>query len=275
MADVERGLSKEGIMTPLKVIALFLSLTEVVLGAATTQTTGGIQVALTSFVIAFPTGVAAAFFAILWDRPWVLYHPADYGRPTDVEAFIMAQRRRPLTDDHLFVQIQRVVRDTLSSSSLATKLAQVSSPEDTGYAGKSISRILNDAAQKVEEDILASSFVTIDSRPLLGKRGRVWQVPYSEHVTVSGLLDGLWLSMRSTGLQPYTYGQIWVLRDAESGRTFTNMGRRWAGKAETEPRYPPPDDRRLKDVGISAGTRLEAVSFQSGNVDESHSWQEK
>src|SRR4051794_33039024 len=55
----------KGILTPLSIIALFLTFSETVLGIAVTQTSGSIQVALTCFVTSFPVLVAAAFFAIL------------------------------------------------------------------------------------------------------------------------------------------------------------------------------------------------------------------
>ena len=55
-------------LTPLWVISLFVSLTEAVLGIAETKTTGGVQLALTVFVIAFPSIIAGAFFAVLWSH---------------------------------------------------------------------------------------------------------------------------------------------------------------------------------------------------------------
>ena len=66
-------------LTPLWIISLFVSLTEAVLGAVVTKTTGGVQTALLGFVIIFPLLVAAAFFAILWNCPWVFYAPSEYG----------------------------------------------------------------------------------------------------------------------------------------------------------------------------------------------------
>jgi hypothetical protein len=66
-------------LTPLWIISLFLTLTETVLGVAVIRTEGGVQIALTAFVVAFPLLVAAAFFTILWTRPWVFYAPTEYG----------------------------------------------------------------------------------------------------------------------------------------------------------------------------------------------------
>jgi hypothetical protein len=80
-------------MTPLWVVSLFLSLTEVVTGFAVTNAKGGIQTALTAFVIVFPMFVAIAFFLILAYRPYVLYPPADYGSGADVTSFVSAMSR--------------------------------------------------------------------------------------------------------------------------------------------------------------------------------------
>lgn len=71
------------------IISLFLTLTETVLGVAVTQTIDGVQVALTDFVLGFPLSVAAAFFMILWIRPWVFYSPGEYG-DTDVGRYVDA-----------------------------------------------------------------------------------------------------------------------------------------------------------------------------------------
>jgi hypothetical protein len=76
-------------LTPLWVISLFLSLTETTLGIAATKTTGTIQVALIVFVIGFPILVAAAFFAVLWTRPYVFYPPSEYAK-VDVQKFVDA-----------------------------------------------------------------------------------------------------------------------------------------------------------------------------------------
>ncbi len=74
-------------VTPLGIVATFVTLTESVLGLALTQVTGGVQVALTVFVIVFAILVAGAFFLILWFRPFVFYSPSEYG-DIDPKAFI-------------------------------------------------------------------------------------------------------------------------------------------------------------------------------------------
>jgi hypothetical protein len=82
-------------LTPLWVISIFVSLTEVVLSVAATRVTGGVQVALVAFVIVFPTLIAGAFFACLWWKPWVFYPPAEYGRSTTVQQYVDALQGKP------------------------------------------------------------------------------------------------------------------------------------------------------------------------------------
>jgi hypothetical protein len=83
-----------GKITPLVIVASFLTLTEVVLGYAVTRVTDGVQVALTAFVITYAVFVAVAFFVILWNRPWVFYAPSEYGN-VDPGKFMSAMREAP------------------------------------------------------------------------------------------------------------------------------------------------------------------------------------
>jgi hypothetical protein len=77
-------------MTPLMLISIFLSLTEVVLGFGVTQTTGNVQIALVSFTILFPVAIATVFFFVLWHKPFVLYAPFEYASAKDADEFIKA-----------------------------------------------------------------------------------------------------------------------------------------------------------------------------------------
>ena len=105
------------VLTPLGIIASFVSLTEAIAGIAAVQTTGGVQVALIAFVCAFPLMVAAAFFAILWHKPHVLYPPADFGSHQDVTAFALAMRGR-VTDVTATAERGKVVEDQSESARL-------------------------------------------------------------------------------------------------------------------------------------------------------------
>lgn len=85
-----KGPQRRSAMTPLWVISLFVSLCEVVAGLAVSQATGGVQVTLTVFVVLFPVLVAAAFFAILWKKPYVFYPPTEFGGATNVSEYVQA-----------------------------------------------------------------------------------------------------------------------------------------------------------------------------------------
>lgn len=81
-------------ITPLWIIASFVSFTEVVLGIAVAQVSGGVQIALAAFVIVFPLLIAGAFFYTLWFRTGVFYPPSEYG-DTDPMTYVTAMKGTP------------------------------------------------------------------------------------------------------------------------------------------------------------------------------------
>lgn len=94
-----------GVSTPLTVITLFVSLAEAAMAFAATQTTGNIQAAFTFFSIAFPCGVAAAFFYVLWHRNYVFYSPGEFGQQ-NVGDFVGAmQRQQPQSQESTLVSV--------------------------------------------------------------------------------------------------------------------------------------------------------------------------
>lgn len=92
MTDEAPKKQRMRVTTPLVVIASFVTLTEAVVTLAITKADGTIQLILTLFAVLFPIGVGAAFFSILWNRPYVLYPPTEYGTGTDVEKYVGALR---------------------------------------------------------------------------------------------------------------------------------------------------------------------------------------
>lgn len=273
-------------VTPLWIIALFVSLTEAVLGVAVTVTDGGIQAALTGFVIGFPLLVAGAFFFILWNKPYVFYTPKDFGPEIPVTKFVAAMKGRSLDEHTLYSQITEVIQGTFKE--LFAEVEAVVSKTSNRAAEQQIGHLLNRAANETVERIRKVGFLTIDSRPLLGNRGRVWQVPYQDYKTVSELLDDIWYSIRV--LPPYSFGEKWILRDPASGRLFKEMGTVWTVKQELSrlppeeryliaPAYPHTvpswlfaqyaDNRSLEDVGIHPGMTLEVISPQMETTEES------
>ncbi|MEZ5944059.1 MAG: hypothetical protein R3C18_21925 [Planctomycetaceae bacterium] len=119
--QTEANTKPSGKITPLWIVAAFVTLTEVALGYALTQVTGGVQIALTVFVISFALLVAGTFFFILWHRPYVFYPPSEYG-DTDPKRFIDALR--PSIPEALAKKIEHAKSDP---DDVATQFALIDS----------------------------------------------------------------------------------------------------------------------------------------------------
>lgn len=91
--DKPESQSKKIKMTPLLLIAAFLSLTEIIAGATIAQTTGNIQFMLVAFVILFPILISAAFFYILVFRNYVLFAPHEYDGETNISEYVEAMNK--------------------------------------------------------------------------------------------------------------------------------------------------------------------------------------
>jgi len=101
--------------------------------------------------------------------------------------------------------------------------------------------------QKVE-------FITIDSTPLLSHNGSVWQREYDPNQLVGDFLNLLY-SLIARYIEPFTYGYAWILRDAQNGHVFHNLG--------NAKNLFKPDKRSLSEVGILAGCKLEITRLDS------------
>lgn len=146
-----------------------------------------------------------------------------------------------------YSRIAKTVRASLISSDIITEVKAAS--KESGRDEKEIKGMLATVADKTIEAIRDESFLTIDTRLLLGKKeGSLLQLPYAQFPSISSLLD--YLPMDST-----YYGLTWVLRDADSGKVFRNAGRAWAIKNSGESS----DSRKLAAVGIKPGMKLEAA----------------
>jgi hypothetical protein len=210
-------------ITPLWIIALFVSLTETVLGVAVVQTTGGIQMALTAFVVIFPLLIAIAFFMILWNKPYVFYPPNEYGKKTDVASYVKAMQQNSKDDPRLYASIQDTIRKTLSSDDVIGKLTSTLSPQLNNAGKEQIAQILDSAADKALNSIREKNFITIDTRPLFGEQyGKIIGIVYKENDPVWTLLSEIWY-MNNLNIEPYiyiepyTYGIKWALRDTDTG----------------------------------------------------------
>lgn len=146
-----------------------------------------------------------------------------------------------------YSRIEKTVRASLASKDIITEVTTAS--KESGRDAKEIKGMLATVADKTIEAIRDESFLTIDSRPLLGKKeGSILQLPYAQFPSVSSLLD--YLPIDST-----YYGVTWTLREADSGKAFKNAGRVWAQKNSGESS----DNRQLAVIGIKPGMKLEAI----------------
>lgn len=87
-------------VTPLWIVAAFLSTAEAATLYAITRVTGSIQLTLTVFVVVFTLAVACAFFAIIWCRPYNFYAPGEYGNVKPKE-FIESLRNAPALQEQV------------------------------------------------------------------------------------------------------------------------------------------------------------------------------
>jgi serine/threonine protein kinase len=107
-------------------------------------------------------------------------------------------------------------------------------------------------------------FLVIDTRPILGTNGTVRRLNYKDHPTVSDLLNRIW-GLLQTHIDPFTYNEVWVLRDAKTGKRLTDLKgtqrvrahRLHAGLREPEPHMR--DSRSLEAAEIQPGMILETI----------------
>ena len=237
--------AKAKILNPLAIIFLFFSFTEVMLGYAVFNTSGPIQVALTVFVIAFPTLAAGAFFFFLWHRPQHLYAPKDYGSDESYLKSMAEARQEREGLVRLEAEIEKVITAKLTSHELVARLEH--------SKGSEVRDVLRDAASDLSSSIREQQFFTVNFAPFEPALD-VLTLPVDGFATFSDLTDEIWVKLRGK-VRPYHYGVDWVLRDAATGRVFTNARMLAGGR----PGRPYPDARTLPDVGIRPGMALEVM----------------
>ncbi|MFG2864587.1 hypothetical protein [Streptomyces sioyaensis] len=232
-------------LNPLWIISLFLTVSEAAAGTAATQTQGWLQAVLVLFSVAFPVGVASAFFAILVQRPYVLYAPKDYSKNPSVRDFVNAlNTSRNRSVENMEASIRSAMEEVIPKM-LDAKMSALSRDS-----------LVAEAIESAREDF-RHRFIEI-SYSQMDQDMASAQIPVSEDTGVQEFLNEAW-SFAPEWLPAYTYGDKWVLVDQEKGRSYHKMGALWArrhGKGES-------DDRLLYSTGISAGDILHAVPLPS------------
>jgi hypothetical protein len=239
------------LVTPLVVISLFVTLTEIAMSFAATRTTGSIQWMFAAFAVVFAVAVAGAFFYTLWRQPWVLYHPGEYGQQ-DVVRYVEAMRQRRIEDVNVDSKIQHSLRTVFTDEVVA---ALKTLPAATNQ--EKVRSVVEKATERAVADIRKSSFLTFDLQPIMGDGAEPWIVPFDRFAAVSDMLDDLWFRL-DYRVPPHTYNKKWALRDVASGEWLRNMGRAYAEVALGTAN----DDRPLGAVGIKPGMTLQAAMLQ-------------
>jgi hypothetical protein len=206
------------------------------------RTSGGIQIALTTFVIAFPAVVCGVFFLILWKRPFVFYPPGEFRSGADVTTYVeaMSLNRTPQITPISETVIQNL-EATLSS--LTLNLSRTNDPKQQ-------------AALFIKEAVIAvqESVIRVDSRPYFGSDGMVWEVSYDPTTPMHAFLDSIYYALDVRGIPPYSYGQVWAIKNVGTNETITQAGRVWA---DLNRKYD--DERPISEVGLKGGTSIEIV----------------
>ena len=141
--------------------------------------------------------------------------------------------------------IQEAIRRELSSDEMVKQLSATDP--------KKAKEILDKIAAKVTEDIKKSSFITVDLSSFSKKLG-VLELPLGAIKNMDSLTDEVFVGLEGA-VQPWTYGNDWVIRDKSSKDVFRNL--RMEKKARRG--VPMVNAHTMEAMGIKAGMILEVV----------------
>ena len=235
-------------INPLWIIFLFFSFSEIVLGFAVFNTSGGIQVALTVFAIVFPLLVAIGFFLLLIYRPSSIYGPQDYRSDAAFLKGIEGDRKARAGLLKLDKDIQDRIDKFLTSEKFIKKLSSLQSSE--------LKKTLQATAQDISSEIREDKFFTVSLSPLSPDLGDL-TLPVDGFANFNDLTDEVYYALNGS-VEPYTYGSFWMLRDQETGDIFKHARMIY----DIGPGKPVEDRRTLDEVGIRAGMVLEAIRWK-------------
>lgn len=231
------------VLTPLWIVALFVSLTETVVGVAVVHTSGQIQLILTIFATSFPVLVAAAFFWILYTRPFVFYPPTDFRGRTDVKSYVEVMRGGKSEPQE--GAYREVLEFAIQSRKIIDDLRELRTKDSAMLS--SLAGLAEEAASSIGQAYLA-----VDSSAVGDSQASIVFYKYEPEIKGWELLEII--ASNVPRLNPERYGQDWVLRDSESGGTLNQLGGAWRERGKLEE-----ETLNLKSLGISPGMHLEVV----------------
>ena len=232
-------------LNPLWIITLFFSFTEIVLGIAAFNTSDGIQVALTIFVLIFPLLTAIGFFILLWSRPEHLYAPKDYGNDEAFLKSIEIARNSRTNITNLDKEIQDRINKILTSDELLRKLSD--------SQGEQLKELLQTTAEDITSNIRESNFFTISLKKI-NPNLEDMVIPIDGFANFDDLTNEVYFALNGA-VAPYTYGTSWVIKDKKSDKVFRHARM----ITDAGPGKFVEDNRILSEVGIKAGMSLEVV----------------
>jgi len=219
---------------PLWMIGALLGVTDAGLAYLGAVTDGRIQIGVLVFLGLYTCALAAAFFLVLWYRPWVLYRPSEYGS-TSAPEFVAAMQGNPAL-------AERLASEVGNELSLAGALGQKLSDATSGLDPRQRKAVL-DAAEVTRTavvDRIRNAVVYVDASPLKGQGSGKWELAYDAEMPASQFADQvLW---RLQPFPPYPYGTNWALREGGSDVVFDLA------------------QGTLQDAGILGGMTLEVVN---------------
>lgn len=165
--------SKKNSLTPLWIISMFFSFTEVMAGYAVFNTDGGIQVTLLIFVILFPILIASAFFMVLWYRPEHFYTPKDFDKDEGYLKSMVNSRKRTKLDVDLYLNTEEKdkIEQTYSAiQDLITSMNFIKYKENPSEKGSWIKKLVIKSKNKIGEDEIESAYAEAEEALKLSKK---------------------------------------------------------------------------------------------------------
>lgn len=229
--------------TPLWVISLFVSLTEIVVSYSLPESSGYVKIALTGFSIIYPILIAGGFFYVLWHRFYVFWPPSEFGNPVDFLRIIDALRTKNINQKNIHDILKDVIDETLKKAK-DNPVSKKLSEDDLSALIKD----LNSAAYSAWEN----SVITVLTNCLPAAKGEPIILPYIADRPIHYVLDEIWFEICDF-IPAYSYGTTWLIQDINSGK-FYDVGRPWARQKGLQE-----DERSLKDLGIKPGAKLRVI----------------
>lgn len=225
--------------SPLRIIALFIGLSEAIAGGAAVATGGAPRMIFAIFAVCFPLVVLGVFIWILLEHPANLYSPGQYTSQTTIESYARTLSRQRRDESLVF---QRAISE---ASTAMAEAAQEGAPTPDA---------LRERVETIFEHAVEEGTLTIDRSKLIEGAEPI-QLPVSSHTTVQELLDSVYFSIASA-VKPFTYNKSWILAD-ESLTPLTEMGTRWAKRKAAMSA----DHRKIADIGIKPAATLSVLPW--------------